>query len=204
MIIDTKTYKVEAKNYYKSISEKKQIILCGSLRKSNFGIIHMQHKEYGNTKKWNAFTISREGKIYRHYDPKYYTDFIGIKEIDRQAITIVLENLGGLFKISEEEYINWINESCDSKNVYKRGWTNYMYWEKYYEPQINATAELCNSLCETFKIRKKVIGFNSYHKDIIKFNGIISKSNYFETITDLNPSFDFEEFQKKLTGNEEV
>jgi hypothetical protein len=204
MHIDKETYKIDSKNFNKTNTTKSQIILCGSLRKKNFGITRLKHKDFGNTKKWNTYTISREGVIYQHYDPKYYNDFIGIKEIDKQSISIVFENLGGLIKINENEYVNWVYESCSSANVLKKAWSNYMYWEKYTDAQINSSAELCKELCKKFKIRNKVIGFNSYHKDTYKFNGIVTRSNYFESATDLNPSFDFEEFQKNFEDEKEI
>lgn len=203
MNIDTKTYELEPKNYYKSICAKKQIVLCGSLRNDNYGIIHLQHKDYGKSKKWNAFTISREGIVYQHYNPKFYSDFLGVKEIDKQAISVVLENSGGLFKILNNEYVNWINESCPVENVYKQSWSNYGYWEKYSDKQFIAVLELCKRLCEEFNIRLKIIEFNLYHRETIKFNGVVSRSNYFESATDINPSFDFIDFQKKLTREEE-
>ena len=202
--VDVETYSVEPKNYYKSICAKKQIVLCGSLRNDNHGIIHLQHKEFRKSKKWNAFTISREGIIYQHYNPKYYGDFLGVKEIDKQAISVVLENSGGLFKLSENEYVNWINEPCLIENVYKQSWSNYGYWEQYSDKQIKATFDLCKHLCKEFNIRLKIIEFNLYHKETIKFNGIVSRSNYFEAATDINPSFDFVDFQKKLTGEKEI
>ena len=204
MHIDKETYKIDSKNFYKTVTTKSQIILCGSLRKKNFAITRLQHKDFGKSKKWNTFTISREGIVYQHYDSKYYTDFLGIKEIDKQSISIVFENLGGLIKLSENEYANWIYEMCPADNIFKRAWSNYMFWEKYTEAQINSCVELCKKLCEEFSIRTKVIGFNSFHKDTFKFNGIVTRSNYFEAATDLNPSFDFEEFQKNFENGKEI
>lgn len=204
MHIDKETYKIDNKNFYKTVTTKTQIVLCGSLRKKNFAITRLQHKDFGKSKKWNTFTISREGVVYQHYDPKYYTDFMGIKEIDKQSISIVFENLGGLIKLSEKEYVNWIYEMCSVDNIFKKAWSNYMFWEKYTEAQINNCVELCKELCEEFSIRTKVIGFNSFHKDTIKFNGIVTRSNYFEAATDLNPSFDFVEFQKNFENEKEI
>jgi hypothetical protein len=198
MYIDSETYSVDPKNYYKSVCVKKQIVLCGSLRKDHNHIVHLKHKAIGNSKRWNAYTISREGIVYQHYNPKYYGDFLGVKEIDKQAISVVLENMGGLFKISSNEYINWINEICETDNIHKKMWSDYLYWEKYTDKQVEAAGELCKKLCKDFNIPIKIIEFNLYHKDTKKYNGIVSRSNYFDGVTDLNPSFDVLDFQTKI------
>ena len=74
MKIDKKTYKIDKKNYYQTKYTKKQIILAGSLRKDNYHIKRLQKKEYGKTKKWCTYSIARDGVIYQHYDPHYYSD----------------------------------------------------------------------------------------------------------------------------------
>ena len=92
--IDSETYKIGDDNHYKTQNVKTQIVLGTSLRKENFHIIRLQHKEIGNTKKWNTFTIARNGVIYQHFDSKLYSDFLGIKEADKRLISIIVENMG--------------------------------------------------------------------------------------------------------------
>ena len=47
-------------------------------------------------------------------------------------------------------------------------------------------------------INKKFVGHNTKINGIEKFEGIVTRSNYFSETTDLNPSFDFEYFLKNI------
>ena len=198
--IDKETYKKNNTNFYKTSKYKKnQIILAGSLRKKNFHIKRLSKKEGGNSKKWPTFSISREGKIFQHYDPKYYSDFMDNKDIDRHSISIVLENMGVLYyDHASFKYFNWILEECSEENIYEKNWKGYRYWEKYTDQQFNATINLCKFLCEKFKIPLKSLGFNIFINNTSKFSGIVTRSNFDVSYDDLNPSFDFKLFSETL------
>lgn len=199
MIIDYKTYKISPDNYYKATNAKTQIVIGFSLRKNHNHIIRLQNKEYGKTKKWNNYTISRDGEIYQHFDSKKHSDFIGIKEVDIRVISIVLENLGYLVKNSDG-FMNLLNESCDEENVVLKKFDAFSYWEKIYDEQMTALAELCIELCSEFAIPCECLEFQNYHKSVSKFRGIAFKSNYYEQNTDINPTFDVEKFNKLLVS----
>ena len=199
MTIDKKTYKINDNNYYHTKHKKRQIILAGSLRSDRNHIIHLQHKKNGKSKNWNTFTISRNGNIYQHFDPTFYSDFMGIKEVDKQSISIVLENMGMVFYDYESNaYLNWIFEKCDESNVYEQNWKMSRYWEKYTTKQVDKTIELCKYLTNKHKISLDCLGFNAFHQDTDKFEGIVCRSNYDISYADLNPSFDFKYFLKKM------
>jgi hypothetical protein len=198
MLIDSETYWTKEVNRYKTIQPKTQIILASSLRKDNYHIVRLQHKDFGKTKSWNTFTVSRNGTVYQHYDPKNHSDFLGIKEADKQSISIVMENMGTLYELPDGRYVNWINETCDDANVVQKTWLGYHYWENFTGEQLEATAELCRSLCDEFNIHKKIIDFNHYHKDIVKFKGIVFRSNYVVESADINPLFDIYDFDEML------
>jgi len=198
MQIDSEKYRIGDDNRYKPSSVKTQIVIGTSLRKDNHHIIRLLHKEFGKTKKWNTYTITREGKIYEHYDSNYHTDFLGIKEADKKSISIVIENMGCLFETDSGKFINWINETCDEENVIEKKWFYCNYWEKIPSIQIEALAELCISLCEKHNIPKLCIDFNHHHKDIVKFNGIVFRSNYVEDSSDANPLLDIAKFNEML------
>ena len=195
---DVITYGIDEINYHDTETTKTQIILCRSLRKKNFHITRLQRKDFGKTTKWNTYTISREGVIYQHYDNKLYTDFIGIKKVDKQSISVVLENMGSLFETSDNAYINWLNEICEPKNTKMKMWLGYKYWEKFPLKQIKSTVSLCGDLCDEFDIPKQCIDFDYYHKDIIKYNGIVFKSNYLENSGDIHPLFNIKKFNESL------
>lgn len=198
MHIDKETYKTKEKNRHKTITPKTQIVIGVSLRKDNHHLIRLQHKEHGESKKWNTFTITRNGKIYQHYDDKYHSDFLGIKEGDKRSISIVLENMGCLFQLDNGKYINWLNEICEPENVLEKEWLGYDSWEKFPEEQIDSLAELCNMLCEKHGIQKNIIEFNHFHKDISKYKGIVFRSNYIEDSSDINPLLDINMLSEKL------
>lgn len=197
--IDKKSYKIDDKNFYKSKYDKKQIILAGSLRKSNFHIKRLSKKEFGLTKKWPTFTISREGKIYQHFDPKYYSDFMGDKDVDKTSISVVLENMGWLFyDYQSDKYLNSLHEECEEANIFERKWNGGTYWERYTNEQFESVVELCKHLCDTYGIELDTVGHNVFYEDTKNFDGIVSRSNYSMDILDLNPSFNFNAFMKEL------
>ena len=203
--IDKDTYKIDTKNYYRSKFKKNQIIIAGSLRKENFHIKRLKHKRYGTTKEWCTYTISRDGTIYQHYDPKFYTDFMKNKEIDKHSISIMLENMGELvYDFAGDKYLNAIfYEECAETNVFEKNWKGYRYWEKYTEEQFYSLIDLCEYICEYIKIPLETMGFNIYHEETFKFNGIVTRSNYNPDFNDLNPSFNFKRFTNILVYGED-
>jgi len=196
--IDRKTHRITEDNHYKTKQPKTQIIIGSSLRKNDYHITRLKHKNRGKNKRWNCYTVKRTGKVFEHYNPEYYTDFLKIKKADKQSISIVLEKMGGLIKVGEDQYVNWLNELNTSKNIGKKKWMGSNYWEKYSIKQLNNTALLCKYLCEKFDIPLKCIEFHHYHDQAVDFNGIIFRSNYFENSNDMNPFLNIEEFNKLL------
>lgn len=200
--IDNETYKAKDINHHKATSVKTQIVIGSSLRKNHNHIIRLQHKDYGKSKKWNTFTISRDGIVYQHFDSKYHSDFLGIKEADKKLISIVIENMGCLFKRLDNTSINWLHEVCDEENVVAKTWMGYNYWEKYTDEQIESVLLLCDQLCDEHNIPKNCIDFHHYNKEIIKYKGIVFRSNYIEDSSDINPLFNIPLFNAML--NKEI
>lgn len=197
--IDTKTYKIKEGSYYSTRNRKKQIILADSLRKENLHIKRYQHKDFGKTKSWPTFSISREGKIFQHYNPSYYTDFFGDKLIDKQSISIILENMGMLsWKFTKNKYTNWALDECDDLKIYEKEWKGCNYWESYTNEQFISCAQLCDYLIGKYKISRDCIGYNNYDEEAKKFEGIVTRSNFDQDYRDVNPSFDFRLFLNKL------
>jgi N-acetyl-anhydromuramyl-L-alanine amidase AmpD len=198
MQIEKQKYEIKEVNRYKTQNAKTQIVIATSLRKDSNHITRLLHKDFGKTKKWNTYTINREGVIYQHYENKYHTDFLGIKEADKQIISIVLENMGCLFQTPAGKYINWLNEVCDESSVEERKWLGYNYWEKFTDEQIESLVLLCREVCEEHSIPKTCIEFHHHHKDIVKFRGIVFRSNYFQDSSDINPLFEIGKFNEML------
>lgn len=198
MIIDKKTFAAKQQNFYKTDNPKTQIVIGFSLREGHNHIMRMQTKEYGNSRKWNTYTISRDGIIYQHFNPKKHCDFLGIKEADIKIISIVLENTGYLVKNDDGIFVNLLNEVCDEERIGFKKWDAFSYWEKFTEEQIMALVDLCNYLSIEFSIPNDCIEFQNYHKSIIKYKGIAFRSNYLEKDGDANPLFEIEKFNKLL------
>lgn len=199
--IDQETYKIDEESYIKKTCNKKQIIIASSLRKDNYHIVRLSNRLTAK-RRWNTFTISRDGMIYQHYDPKhYYTNFlrIGVKEADMYSISIVLENMGALTKIPENGYVNGLAEECEKKFVGQKKFLGQKHWEIYPETQLESLAELCKKLCKDFNIPLKIIEFQHAHEKIMDFKGIIFKSNYFENSNDVNPFLNIEKLNELIT-----
>jgi N-acetyl-anhydromuramyl-L-alanine amidase AmpD len=201
MHIDKETYKISTYNHYKTKTVKTQIVIGSSLRKDNNHIKRLQHKEFGKTKKWNTFTINREGNIYQHYDDKYHSDFLGVKEGDKRSISIVLENMGCLFETTSGEFINWLNEFCIKDRVVEKEWLDYDFWEKYSDEQLDSLINLINFLCEKHNIPKTFIEFYTYHKNTHKFKGIVFRGNYIEDSSNMNPLLNIDQLTEMLSND---
>lgn len=198
MQIDKVTYKISEKNRYKTKSAKTQIVIGTSLRKDSRHITRLRHKEYGNSKKWNTFTISRDGTVYQHFDEKYHTDFLGVKEGDKRSISIVLENMGALFQVGANKRINWLNEVCEEENVVEKEWQGYEFWESFPDEQMESLILLCRELCEKHSIPKIFIEFFHHHKETHKFRGVVFRGNYIEDSSDMNPLLDIPKLNEML------
>lgn len=198
-MIDNKKYKANQKSYYRKSYKKNKIILYDSFRKNNYHVIRLLNKEKEEHKEWNTYTINRNGRIFEHFNPKYYGDYFGDKKIDQESISIVLENIGGLeFDEKSNVFYNGLYEFCDNKNIYQKNWKGFTFWEKYTDKQFESLIKLCKKLCNDFNIPCKSIGFNNFNENTENFNGILCRSNLENSYYDLNPSFDFVTFKNKM------
>lgn len=193
-MIDVETYKLPDNNYHKEVYNKTQIIIGNSYRT---GMLHYGSWLYrlnGKNKKTSTFTINKEGKIYQHFDPLYFSDFVGNLQ-DKASISITLENVGWLKKDAMiDRYVDWLghNYKKQPNEILMKRWRNYTYWDKYTEPQMESLKFLVKKLCEEHYIPQNVIGYNVYDKNIDLHQGITFRSNYHEELTDVSPAFNIE------------
>ena len=94
-------------------------------------------------------------------------------------------------------YINWVGDIYNGE-VYNKKWRDRVFWDLYTETQIHNSVCLCKFLIKKLNIEKQVIGHNTKIEHPDKVRGILTRSNYEETSTDLSPHFNFEEFEKKI------
>lgn len=198
--INDKKYKLSENNFYNIVTKKNKIILGDSGRKDNFNLIYLFNKFNGNHKQFPNYTITRKGLIYEHFSPDYFSDYFSDMNLNKSSIIICLENMGPMYYNDEvEEYYNKLNEKyIYRKKIYYKEWRNFSYFEEYSKKQQQATYDLCNFLCDKYKIVKDTLGYNVYNKYAYDYNGIISKSSLEHDFLDLNPSFNFMELDKQL------
>jgi N-acetyl-anhydromuramyl-L-alanine amidase AmpD len=199
--IDRDRYKISDKNFHTEEVPKSMIIIGSTNRKSNYYLIRQQKKENTLSSDWNTYTISREGNIYEHYNPMYYSDFIGDVTIDMKSVSILLENMGPLYyNDNTEHFYNDLNERFEGgeNDVFKKEWRGYKYYEPYTKEQYDAIVYLCRVLCLELNISDDSYGHNAYEDFSHIFKGIITRSNLDMNSSDPNPSFDFKKFYKDL------
>lgn len=194
------THLLGVNNYYPSEYKKTQIVVGNSYSEGLTHFTKWEMRMNGKYKKTAPFTILRDGTIYLHFDPKHHCDFVGIKDIDRHIIPIVLENNGWLKKdIDNNRFLNWIGDIYNEEvGVVEKKWRNHSYWMPYTDEQMNSLVRLCKYLCEKFDIPLEALSHNTKVEMVDDFEGIVYKSNYSKYFSDVSPAFDFNEFKNKL------
>jgi hypothetical protein len=194
VIHDVETIDRDKLNVVKKKYKKKQILLYDTKRRIDDFVNKLKYRRNGQYDDIPHFIVSKFGDVYRVMDPNYTSKTFGDEKIDRRQIKIAVENLGWLNKNRiSGMYNNWIGDPYRSE-PFIRGWRDRYYWDRYGEDQMKSVVNLCNELCESFQIDRKVIPSHGHVENIDKFQGIVCKSNFSNIYTDINPSFDFKLF----------
>ena len=176
--------------------KKKQIILCHTSREVEEYLTSLKFRYNSKYDKIPNYLVTKNGKILQLLPDEGHTNFFSEDNINRNSIIVCLENLGWLEKKPlTNYYINW-KGSIYNQEVYEKKWRDFFFWQPYTTSQLEATAELCNELIESLNLERRFIGHNTKVEGIDQFGGIVSKSNFDTSYTDLNPSFNFEMFTK--------
>lgn len=182
--------------------KKKQIILCHTSREVGEYLTSLSFRYNGKYDKIPNYVITRRGKVLQLLPNTGHSNFFKDENVNRNSVIVCLENLGWLEKKPlKNHYINW-KGSIYNEQVYEKKWRDFFFWQPYTTSQIESTAKLCSMLSEELQIEKRTIGHNTYIQGIEKYEGIVSKSNFDSTYTDLNPSFNFETFEKLLKNEQ--
>jgi N-acetyl-anhydromuramyl-L-alanine amidase AmpD len=127
-----------------------------------------------------------------------HSEYFKDPDINRNSIIVSLENLGWLQKEPlKDYYVNWIGDIYKG-NVFEKKWRDYFFWQPYTDIQVQSTSILCNMLFKEMSIKPMVVGHNTKINGIEKYEGVVTKSNFDVNFTDVSPSFNFEEFLKKI------
>ena len=144
------------------------------------------------------YVVTSRGKVLKLLDDNSYSNYFPEENINRNSVIVSLENLGWLEKKPLTNYhISW-NGSIYNEQVYEKRWRDFFFWEPYNSKQVDTAAELCYHLITEIRIKKNCVGHNTKIDGIQGFEGIVSRSNFNSKYTDLNPSFNFETFNKLL------
>jgi len=182
---------------------KKQILLSHTSRDGGEYVTSLKTRQNGKYTKVPHYLIRKDGRVFQMLDPESYSDYLKDYNNQKQTIVIALENLGWLKKNPlNASYINWIG-NIYSEGVYERKWRGHFFWDPYTDSQMESLQKLVVDLCERFEIPKTCIGHNVKVDNVEFYEGIVTRSNYSQNVTDLSPAFDYEELLKVLE-NESV
>jgi len=198
-IIEQITSKVSGKQ-----KKKKQIILSHTSRDIEEYLSMIKHRGNGQFDRIPHFIIAKDGTVIQKLSMESYTNFFPEANINRNSIIITFENLGWIEKVPlKDYYTNWIGNIYKGE-PYERKWRDYFFWEPYTTKQVKVAAELCLNIVNENKIEKKCVGHNTTIKDIERTSGIVSRSNFNKTFTDMSPAFDFEKFTNYIKDEQFV
>lgn len=177
---------------------KTQIILTHTNRKLSNYLQSLKLRYNGKYTKIPHYVIDRDGGVHKLLEDNEYSNNGKNIQINKKSIFISLENLGWLEKEPlKDHYINWIGDIYKG-SVFTKKWRNYYFWQPYTEEQINSLYLLTKDLTKKFNIEFNIVGHNTLISGVEKYSGIVSRSNFNNRYTDVNPSFDFELFLKKI------
>ena len=178
--------------------KKHQIILANTSRDVADYLNMLKYRYNGKYKKIPNYIISREGRILQTLSNIEHSSYFEEPNINRNSIIIVLENLGWLKKEPlKDYYVNWIGDIYKGK-VYEKKWREYFFWQPYTEEQMSSLVFLCKKLFKENDIKPQIIGHNTKINGIERYEGVVTKSNFYIESTDVTPSFNFEEFLKNI------
>jgi N-acetyl-anhydromuramyl-L-alanine amidase AmpD len=177
---------------------KKQIILCHTSREVEEYLISLKFRFNSKYDRIPNYIVTKNGTILQLLSNEGHTNFFTEENINKNSIVVCLENLGWLEKKPlTTHYINW-KGSIYNQKVYEKKWRDFFFWDPYSDSQLKSIIELSNELIDDVKIKRNCVHNNVKIDGIERFEGIVSRSNFNEKYTDLNPSFNFETFAKLI------
>jgi hypothetical protein len=190
-----KSYMLSKGNYVKIESIKKQIVIGNTNNHDMKHYIGWVNRYNGKYKKTAAFTIGIDGIIYKHFEPKYQSEYFNNIEQNNKSIIILLENDGWLIKdVEKNSFLSWLGYIYKEDDVFEKKWRTQSYWAQYRKEQIDSATILVKELCKEFFIPLTAMTHNVKMNDLDDYTGILYKSNIETYYTDLSPAFDFEYF----------
>jgi len=189
------SYILSKNNYNKIESIKKQIVIGNTNNHDMKHYIGWVNRYNGKYKKTAAFTIGIDGIVYKHFEPKYQSEYFNNLEQNNKSIVILLENDGWLTKdVEKNSFLSWLGYIYKEQDVFEKKWRTHSYWAQYKKQQIDSATILVKELCNEFFIPLTAMTHNVKMNDLEDYKGVLYKSNIETYYTDLSPAFDFEYF----------
>ena len=184
-------------------TKKSQILLIDTQRRFDDFVNKLKYRKNGKYEDVPHFIVTKLGTVYQLFDSNHTSNTFDNFKIDKKQIKIAVENLGWLTKNTITGVLNnWIGDPYRSE-PYVRSWRNYFFWDKYTEAQVESLSKLCSFLCDKHDIFKQIVPSQGIIESIVKFEGIVCKSNFSNIYTDINPSFNFEVFFNQLKNEKQ-
>lgn len=200
MVLNNKLPLTE-ENYYPEITKKTRIII-GNIHCNDLSFYDGWKLRYdGQYKRTCHFTIDKNGKVYNHFSTDYYSSFLGIQKIDKEAISIGLINLGCIkHDVSKIRWVDWKGNDIDIPNeeLVRKQWRELSYWYPYSKKQINSLIKLLKQITDDHGIEKTMVSDNTLLINKNEFWPISFRSNYLYYKTDVTPAFPFEKVIKSI------
>jgi len=196
-------YRLSSKNYINEETEKTRIVIGNTFSVNMNHYIGWTKRLNGEFKRTANYTITIDGEIHEHFLPKYYSNYLNDKNLNKSSIVILLENEGWLVKdlFDENRYNTYIGHIYNGNDVIEKRWRNYKYWSSYSEAQMESLSKIVKKLCNDFNIPLKVVSHNTNFDGIEKYSGITYRSNFEKFYTDVNPTWDFTKFKDNIELN---
>lgn len=200
MVINKEDYKLSDDSYIKEITNKTLIVIGNTLSSDMDHFNAWCNKMNGKYKKTATYTITLKGQIFEHFNPKYYSNYVGAGVFDKNIISIALENEGWVSKDFENNfYVNWSGEKYERDNkLIEKSWRGRLRWAPYSDQQMESLVYLCEILTNKFNIDKFVSPNNVKVDDFTKKKGIYYRSNYLKTSLDVSPAFNIKYLKEKI------
>jgi hypothetical protein len=197
-MLEIQDVEIKKLNVKKRKTNKTQILLYDTQRRFDDYIMKLKYRRNGKYEDIPHFCITKMGKIYKVFEPEFSSNTFGDPKLDNKQIKIAIENLGWLNKNTiTGVYNNWIGDPFRS-SPFVRMWRSHQFWDVYTKEQLQALADLCLVLCVNYDIDYYCVPSSGYIENAKNINGIVSKSNFLDIYTDINPSFNFNIFEENV------
>jgi hypothetical protein len=200
MKIDKTNYKLASKNFFEEKSDKTKILLTDSRSALMTHYLDWLNKSaVTGYKRTTHFSIRKTGGIIQHFPVDCYSSVFDLPHIDKQIISISLENMGWLtYDKRKKTYNNWCGDIYREDNVFVKSWRGHLFWDSYSKEQSEALSELIVYLCDNYGINKRMVDNTLYFEYAENFEGVLTRPNFSRLSTDINPSLDLDEISKKI------